>query len=286
VYGLKFIGNGVSATNNWWGTNSPKYVNGTVAPVKADIYEAQNGNHAVHDPWIVLKVSISDNLLKKGDKSTITVDMTHNSKGQDTSSSGSIPNIPVNFNYTLGTFTTTSTTVSKGRASTVITGGNTSGTSNVSVTVEGCTVNVPVTVDTKAPTVNATPGGTYSTTQTVTLITTDPESSAITYYTIDATDPRTSNTRIRYTEPIIIRSTTTLRYAAVDPAGNWSSLYLQNYVIKNGGLADTAWPTYQNNNNHTGQSSYTGPQTNTTKWVIKNVTVYGSAVIGFVSSNT
>ena len=268
LYGLKFMGNGLDAVNNWWGTNNPTYVNGTTAPVKVDVYEAQNANRAVYDPWIVLNVTTNDDLLKKGDNATITVDMTKNSKGQDTSGSGSIPNLPVNFNYTLGTFATTSTTTSKGKADTVVTGGNTSGTGNLSVTVTGCTVNIPITVDTVAPTASTTNlGGTYSATQEVTLTTNDP--TATIYYTTDSTDPRNSSSRISYTGSINISETTTLRYAAVDPAGNWSPLYLQNYVIGTGVVDD-----------HTGQSSYTGPQTNTTKWTYGNITVYGSAVIG------
>ena len=46
------------------------------------------------------------------------------------------------------------------------------------------------------------------------------------------------------------------------------------------GLANTSSPEYQINSNHTGQSNYTGPQANTTKWTYKNITVHGSAVTG------
>lgn len=45
-------------------------------------------------------------------------------------------------------------------------------------------------------------------------------------------------------------------------------------------ISDYAWPSYQNDANKTGQSNYTGPQTNTTKWTYGNITVYGSAVTG------
>jgi parallel beta-helix repeat protein len=44
------------------------------------------------------------------------------------------------------------------------------------------------------------------------------------------------------------------------------------------GLANSSCPEYQINGNHTGQSDYTGPQTNNTKWTYKNITVCGSAV--------
>jgi len=277
LYGLKFTGDGVNASNNWWGTNNPTYATSTTAPGKTDIYEAQNGINHVYDPWIVLNVTASDNLLKEGANSTITVDMTHNSNGQGTSDSGNIPDLPVSFYYTLGTLTTTNTTVSKGKANTMVTGGSSSGTANLSATVTGCTVNVSITVDTITPTANIASGtgGTYNTSQTVSLATNDP--TAKIYYTTDATNPKTSGTL--YTGPVTISQTTTLRFAVIDPAGNWSPVYLQNYVIGTG-LANTPWPEYQNNNNHTGQSSYTGPQTNTTKWVINGITVYGSAAIG------
>ncbi|WP_321423190.1 PQQ-binding-like beta-propeller repeat protein [uncultured Methanobacterium sp.] len=45
-------------------------------------------------------------------------------------------------------------------------------------------------------------------------------------------------------------------------------------------LADSDWPSFHNDANNTGQSDYSGPQTNTTKWTFSNLTVYGSAVIG------
>ena len=122
-------------------------------------------------------------------------------------------------------------------------------------------------------------GGTYNTTQTVALTSND--TTATTYYANDTTDPRTSPTRIAYTGAITIDRTTTLRYASVDTLGNWSQLYLQNYVIGTGGLADTPWPTFQENNNHTGQSNYTGPQTNNTKWTYTtSKSIPGSPAIG------
>lgn len=111
--------------------------------------------------------------------------------------------------------------------------------------------------------------GTYNTTQTAKL--TSKDSTATIYYTNDTTDPRTSSTRIKYTKPISISKTTTLRYAAVTTIGKWSPLYVQNYVIGTGGLVNSPSPTYEGNNNNTGQSEYTGPQTNTTKWNDSNV---------------
>jgi parallel beta-helix repeat protein len=106
--------------------------------------------------------------------------------------------------------------------------------------------------------------GTYKNTQTIKITSEDPQSTI--YYTNDTTDPRTSSTRTKYTGPITISKTTTLRYAAVTTTGKWSALYVQNFVIGTGGLINSSNPTYQGDNNNTGLSDYTGPQTNNTKW--------------------
>lgn len=82
------------------------------------------------------------------------------------------------------------------------------------------------------PTVTANPvGGTYTSAKKVTLTTVDPDSTAKTYYTTDGTDPKTSTTRKIYKNPIMADTTTTLRYIAVDPNGNWSPNYTQTYTI-------------------------------------------------------
>lgn len=130
------------------------------------------------------------------------------------------------------------------------------------------------------PTVtNSLTGGSYNTTQTVILISDDP--TATIYYASDTTDPRNSSTRTQYTGPITINTTTTLRYAAQDTYGNWSPLYLQNYVIGSGGLADTSWAKFGGDLNNTGQSSYVGPQTNASSWIYTTggKIYYSSAVI-------
>jgi large repetitive protein len=135
------------------------------------------------------------------------------------------------------------------------------------------------------PTVTASlNGGTYSTTQTVILTCNDP--SATIYYANDTTDPRNSSTKILYTGPITISNTTTLRYAAVNLTGNWTPLYVQNYVIGTGGLANSDWPKSGMNMNNTGQSIYVGPQTNNTKWTYATAPFYGSNSIAIGSDGT
>jgi parallel beta-helix repeat protein len=71
-------------------------------------------------------------------------------------------------------------------------------------------------------------GGTFNQTQTVELTST---SGTTLYYTTDGSDPRTSSTRTVYSNPITVKNTTTLRFAAVDSADNWGSIYSETYLI-------------------------------------------------------
>ena len=135
------------------------------------------------------------------------------------------------------------------------------------------------------PVVSVSPtGGTFATPPEVTLTATDAYSTvAGIYYTTDGTDPQTSGTKTLYTAPIAIGSTTTiLRFKAVNTEGYWSELGLQNFVISGPlHLANTDMPKFQYDNNNTGRSPFTGPQTATLAW---NYTlgkgIYGSPVIG------
>ena len=81
-------------------------------------------------------------------------------------------------------------------------------------------------------------GSFYNTILKIYLTTTDPDSTAVTYYTLDGSNPQTSVTRILYNgTEINISNTTTLIYTAVDPANNWSPNYNQTYTL------DTTAPT-------------------------------------------
>ena len=95
---------------------------------------------------------------------------------------------------------------------------------NVSITSD--TATPPITrTDTMPPTTSATPsGGKYTTAQLVTLSANEP---ATIYYTIDGTTPTTSS--MMYSSPVSIP--TTLKFFAVDAAGNIESIHTQVYTI-------------------------------------------------------
>jgi hypothetical protein len=94
---------------------------------------------------------------------------------------------------------------------------------------------VPTTVlwivDTIEPVTTATPGGgVYNGSVTVKLSTSE---FATIYYTTDGTMP--TNTSPVYTTPIYISADTTLRYFAVDPAGNVEPIKTQTYSFSANG---------------------------------------------------
>ncbi len=87
-----------------------------------------------------------------------------------------------------------------------------------------------VVIDLTSPTVGASPaGGTYQSSQTVSLSAS--ESCSI-HYTLDGSTPTLQSTT--YTSPITISQTTTLKYFAVDCAGNQSAIMTSTYIISTG----------------------------------------------------
>ena len=71
-------------------------------------------------------------------------------------------------------------------------------------------------------------GGNYPGAQTITLSSNE---AATIYYTLDSTDPTTSDTRIQYSEPISISTAKVLKYYALDASGNASAVETQFYTI-------------------------------------------------------
>ena len=89
------------------------------------------------------------------------------------------------------------------------------------------------TIDKTRPTATTDPvEGTYNTRKSITLTANDNlDANPVIYYTTDGSDPQTSSTRIQYTGAITINTTTTLKFAAKDAAGNWSPVYNQTYTM-------------------------------------------------------
>jgi len=132
----------INATNNWWGTNTPSYIySANWVPTYYDIYNCNSTTY--YNPWLVVNLTGSVIHVTKNStsQSEITADITHNNQGEDTSSSGTIPDdLPVNFTTTLGTINTTATT-KRGKATVTLTSNPTSGAATVSATLDDQTLS-------------------------------------------------------------------------------------------------------------------------------------------------
>ena len=100
--------------------------------------------------------------------------------------------------------------------------------------------------DTTPPTVGATPpGGSFTSTQSVTLTAIDNNPGASIYFTTNGSNPTSASSR--YTAPISIATTTTLKFVAIDAAGNWSAIGAETYTIApappGGGALPAGWQT-------------------------------------------
>ena len=213
----------VDAKNNWWGSND-----NPSGKVSAGVDVSK---------WLVLRSTANPTLIPRNANSVITVDLqhdngiltdpTHPELYYHNPTMGHIPDgIPVNFSTSLGTIGILSSIVN-GTAQSTLYGGNVSGLANVSAKVDNETVYSLVNVDTIAPTAWANlRSGLYNVNKLVSLFMS--ESGSI-YYTTNGLNP--SITSAKFISPILIASSTVLKFFAIDTAGNPSTVYTATYNI-------------------------------------------------------
>ena len=192
------LGGTVNATLNWWGSNS--------GPSTKDIY----GN-IITTPWLVITANASPNSGLYNTTQNITLTMSepgtiyYTTNGTDPTITSPVYTTPLSIS---------STTTLKYIAS------NLAGNLSPIYTQT-------YTIDTINPTASAnTTGGFYNNTQNITLSMSEP---GTIYYTTNGTDPTTSSSV--YSTTVSISTNTTLKYLAVDLAGNKSPVYSQTYTI-------------------------------------------------------
>jgi uncharacterized repeat protein (TIGR01451 family) len=101
---------------------------------------------------------------------------------------------------------------------------------NLTPTQPVCATTAAVSGDTQAPVTIVSPaGGVYASSQEVTLSCSDNSGECSIHYTIDGTDP-TTNSPV-YTQAITVSTDTTLKYFAIDGAGNIEDWKFQVYTI-------------------------------------------------------
>ena len=127
----------IDAINNWWGTN----FSGT-NPINAN----RVNSNVDANPWIVLTLTSSDNLVDIGGTTTVIANLKYNSDGTDVSSLGTVTDEDVVFTFdSLGSVSPTSGTISKNlNVTTTFTAGSIAGNSLVSATVNGQTVTTTI----------------------------------------------------------------------------------------------------------------------------------------------
>ncbi|MBI5460142.1 right-handed parallel beta-helix repeat-containing protein [Methanobacterium sp.] len=241
----------INATNNWWGTNTPSYIySPNWVSTYYDIYSCNSTTY--YNPWLLL--SINSSTTNSSENKCITADLTCNNNGENTSSKGHIPdNIPVNFTTNLGTIA--SPVYTKNGKTVVTLNSVSSGIVSITTTLDRQSLHLNVTVDTIVPTVNATrDSGLYNTTQSANLTASDNfDPHPIIYYTTNGSTPTLSSTI--YTAPIVITTTTTLKFMAVDFTGNQSPVSILYYIFAPVGNLNTGkgYSSIQNaiNNNLT-----------------------------------
>ena len=209
----------MNADYNWWGSNSNP---------SSQIYGSVN-----YSNWLYMTISVNRSTIASGSTGTVTVNFNNICNGTNVTSidpaSGHIlDRTTVHFSSKFGTLDPATVVTSNGIATATFKP-VTEGKGIINAITDMQTVSASVNIDTTAPTVTANETTrSYNTTQNVSLKINE---NGTIYYTTDGSNPTNSSTRTRYTHAISINSTTTLKYTAVDTAGNWAAVKTQTYTI-------------------------------------------------------
>jgi len=233
----------VDARYNWWGSNNN--------PISKVV-------NTVVTPWLVLTGTAIPTLIPKNSFSTITLNLLYDSGILTDPNNPNLyyhdPNDGHILDGTLATFSTTlgniiaSSNFLNGVAQATLTGGIINGIADVSGTVDSETLHLLVTLDTIAPTAWANlKTGLYNVNKLVSLKMSEEDGTI--YYTKNGANP--SIYSAKYVGAILITATTTLKFFALDKAGNPSPIYTYKYTIDK--IAPKVTYTYPKNL-RTGQS--------------------------------
>ncbi|AUB56385.1 hypothetical protein BK007_10410 [Methanobacterium subterraneum] len=121
----------LNATNNWWGSNvNPMTISNLIYVYGGSVYA---------DPWIILTITPTSELIGSGESSVVSVSLKYNSNGDDTSPLGAVPPVDVVFDVnSLGDLNPLNDIISDGlNTTTTFTAGLTPGFATVNATVDG-----------------------------------------------------------------------------------------------------------------------------------------------------
>jgi hypothetical protein len=187
-------GGSIDAIDNWWGCNGGPGASGCTV-VSGDV---------TFDPWLVLGVSASPTSVAAGGHSRVTADLTRNSNGDDTSSSGTLPDgTSVDFATDLGNLSSTSAGTSGGKAS-VIVSSLSAGTAHVSATLDNETGSAAVSFAqfTGSPTIGSFSPGSGAAHSTVTVTGTNLSTvTSVLLGSVNVPFSKVSSTKLTFTVP-------------------------------------------------------------------------------------
>ncbi|MDO8188600.1 Ig-like domain-containing protein [Conexibacter sp. JD483] len=149
--GLYNDGGPVDARRNWWGCNA-----GPNGPGCATLTGPGTVNQTTIAPRLVLGASVDPASVSAGSTATVTAALDHDSAGDPFATD--FPGASVGFATTLGTFGHASAPLARGAATATLTTPLATGTADMTATLDGETVHVPLEV-TEAPPTIAADGG-------------------------------------------------------------------------------------------------------------------------------
>lgn len=211
----------VDYSNNWWGTNNPSYYSGLIMPNEYyDVYFVY-GSISKMNPWLILNVTQHDLDVDKWIGGVtyynLTIDLTHNNLGEDTSSLGHLGDRNCTFTFNDVDF---DIFLEDGFKQLLFTWGYLTGdVSQMNIKFDNENYQLFIDADNVAPVITyITPTTSFD--DEIEVVIECDDSEAVIFYTLDGSNPCYSNTRLMYKEPFTIDNSTTVHYTAIDKMGN------------------------------------------------------------------
>lgn len=242
---LVYSSSNVLYDNNWWGRNRPIY---KYSSSITDCDVLQTGNiSSPFNSWLVLGISHSSSLdydywTAGVTYYNLTLDLTHNNLGEDTSAYGNIKDNDLTLTHVksvtypdrkgvMKVFTETASknsSISNGYGECIFTLGYlTNSLTEMNVTVLGQNFTVNLSGNAYEPSITyITPSSTFDDSITVEIEYNGTD--AVVFYTLDGTNPAYSPTRLIYTHPIVLNESSTLHYTVIDRWGNFQKVLVDS----------------------------------------------------------
>lgn len=253
---LVYNSTNINYENNWWGKNQPVY-NYSSELVDSDVLQLGGVKSPLYS-WLVLNITQSDYLdydywIAGITYYNLTVDLTHNNLGEDTSNQGHLQdNICIELtnvkNYTyyerhqfdniqiieknLTTIVSEDVLINSGRGECIFSLGYlTSDLSELEIIVSGEKYTVPLSSNTVAPSITyITPYTMFDDNMTVEIECNGLD--AVIFYTLDGTNPGYSPTRSVYTQPFVVNKSCTVHYTVINKWGNFHKVFVDTNEIR------------------------------------------------------